>query len=89
MAADGRPLAIEVECVAGAGVRVDILVVRRKGITGRVLGKLLLFRMGGGLGILLVEDTKDTGSDLVVDDSFVIFADNVDAKFLVECACCV
>jgi hypothetical protein len=36
--------------------------------------------MGGGLSVLLVEDTEDTGSDLVVDDGLVIFADNVDAE---------
>jgi len=40
--------------------------------------------MGSGLSAVLVEDT---GSDLVVDDGFVVFADNVDAKFLVECEC--
>lgn len=89
MAANGGSLTIEVECITGTGVRGDVLVVRRKGITRRVLGKLLLFRMGGGLSILLVEDTEDTGSDLVVDNSFVVFADDVDAKFLIECACCV
>ena len=43
--------------------------------------------MGSGLSAVLVEDTEDTGSDLVVDDGFVVFADNVDAKFLVECEC--
>ena len=65
------------------------MVVRRKGITGWILGELLLFRMGGSLGVLLVEYTEDTGSNLVVDDSFVVFADNVNAKFLIGCACCV
>ena len=45
--------------------------------------------MGGGLSVLLVEDTEDTGSDLVVNDGFIVFADNVDAKFLVGCGCCV
>ena len=43
--------------------------------------------MGSGLGVLLVEDTEDTGSDLVVDDGFVVFADNVNTKLLIECGC--
>jgi len=43
--------------------------------------------MGSGLSVLLVEDTENTGSDFVVDDGFVVFADDVDAKFLVECGC--
>ena len=63
--------------------------VRRKGsITGWVLGKLL-FRMDSGTGIPLVEDTEDTGSDIVADDSFIVFADNANAKFPIVCACCV
>ena len=41
--------------------------------------------MGSGLSVLLVEDAKDTGSDLVVDDGLVIFADNVDAELLIKC----
>jgi len=41
--------------------------------------------MGSGLSVLLVEDTENTGSDLVVDDGLVVFADNVDAKFLIRC----
>jgi len=41
--------------------------------------------MGGGLSVLLVEDTEDTGSDLVVDDGLVVFTDNVDAEFLIRC----
>ena len=41
--------------------------------------------MGGGLSVLLVEDTEDAGSDLVVDDGFVVFADNVDAELLIKC----
>ena len=40
---------------------------------------MLLFRMDGGTGILLVKDIEDTGNvnDLVADNSFVVFADNV------------
>ena len=44
--------------------------------------------MGSGLSILLVEDTEDMGSDPVVDDGFVVFTNNIDAKFLVGCGCC-
>jgi len=40
--------------------------------------------MGGSLSVLLVEDTEDTSSDLVVDDGLVIFADNVDSEFLIK-----
>ena len=43
--------------------------------------------MGGGLSFLLAGDTEDTGSDLVVDDGFVVFADNADTKLLIECGC--
>ena len=68
MDADGRPLIIEAEHAAGNDVRGNVLAARRKGITGWTLDKLLLFLMGSGIGILLVEDT---GSDLVVDDGFV------------------
>ena len=41
--------------------------------------------MGGSLGVLLIEDTENMGSDLVVDDGLVVFADNVDAEFLIGC----
>ena len=34
-------------------------------------------------GSLFVEYTKNTGSDLVADDGFVVFAENVDAELLV------
>jgi len=43
--------------------------------------------MGSGLSVLFVEDTEDTGSDLVVDDGSVVFVDNVDTKLLIECGC--
>ena len=39
--------------------------------------------MGSSLSILFIEDTKNTSSDLVVDDGFVVFADNVDAELLI------
>ena len=41
--------------------------------------------MGGGLSVLLVEDAEDTGSDLVVDDGLVVFANDVDAELLIKC----
>jgi len=53
-------------------------------MTGRVPGKLLLFRMGSGLSVLLVEDTENTGSGLV-HDGLAVFVGNVDAKFLTGC----
>ena len=46
---------------------------------------MLLLRMGGSMGVLLIEDTENTGSDLVVDDGHVVFADNVSAEFLIGC----
>ena len=57
----------------------------REGITGRILSELLLFSLGSGLGILLVEDAKNAGGDLVVNNGFVVFSDDVDAKFLMKC----
>ena len=41
--------------------------------------------MGGSLGILFIEDTENTGSNLVVDDGLVVFADNINAEFLIGC----
>jgi len=41
--------------------------------------------MGDSLSILLVEDTEDMGSNIVVDGGLVVFADNVDAKLLIKC----
>jgi hypothetical protein len=84
-----RPLTVEVERVARTGAGGHVLVVTREGITGWVLGELLLLRMGGSLSFLLVEDAEDTSSNLVVDDGLVVFADNVDAELLIKCGCCV
>jgi hypothetical protein len=36
------------------------------------------------LGLLLGKHTYDTSSDFVMNDSLVIFANNVDAEFLLE-----
>jgi len=44
--------------------------------------------MGSGLSVLVVEDANDTASGLVVDDGFIVFADNVDAELLIEYECC-
>ena len=41
--------------------------------------------MGGSLSLLLVEDTEDAGSNLVVNDGLVVFTDNVNAKLLIKC----
>ena len=49
-----------------------------RGRNREILGELLLLRMNGGLGVPPVEDTEDAGSDLVVDDGFIVSADNVD-----------
>jgi len=87
LAANGWSLAVEVERVTWTSGGGHVLVVTREGITGWILGELLLFRMGSGLGVLLVEDAEDTGSDLVVDDSLVVFTDDVDTEFLIKCGC--
>ena len=36
-------------------------------------------------GLLFVKYTKNMGSDLVVDDDFVVFADGIDTELLVWC----
>ena len=43
--------------------------------------------MGSGLSVLLIEDTKDMGSDFVVNDGLVVFPNNVDAELLIRCRC--
>lgn len=43
---------------------------------------LMLFCACGGLCVLVGKDANDACSDLVVDDGLVIFADDVDTKFL-------
>jgi hypothetical protein len=45
---------------------------------------VLLFLLGGDLSVLLVENAQGMGSDLGVKDGLVVFADNVDAKFLIK-----
>lgn len=84
LASNGRSLTVKVERVAGAGSGGHVLVVTREGITGWILGEVLLFRLGGGLGVLLIENAENTGSNLVVDDGLVVFADNVNAKLLIN-----
>jgi len=54
LAANAGPLTIEVERVTGTGGRGQVLVMAWEGIAGRILGKLFLLRMGGGLSVLLV-----------------------------------
>lgn len=39
---------------------------------------------GGKLCFLLSEHANDASSDFVMNDCFVVFADDVDAKFLIE-----
>ena len=85
LASSTGSLTVEIERITGTGGRGHVLVVAREGVTGRVLDDLLLLRMGRSLGFLLIEDTEDTGGDLVVDDGLVIFADNVNAKLLINC----
>ena len=43
---------------------------------------LVLLGARGDLGVLFVEDADDARGDFVVDDRFVVFADDVDAEFL-------
>lgn len=87
LAANSGSLTTEVERVTRAGSGSHVLVVTREGVTGWVLGELLLLHMGGGLSVLLVEDAEDTGSDFVVDNGLVVLTDDVDTEFLVECGC--
>jgi hypothetical protein len=84
LACNSRSLTIKIERVTGAGGRGHVLMVTREGITGWILSELLLFRLGSGLSVLLIENAEDTSSDLVVDDSLVIFANDVDAKLLIK-----
>ena len=44
---------------------------------------MLLLCLGGCPNVLFVEDEKNTCSDFMMD-GLVVFADNVDAKFLIE-----
>ena len=43
---------------------------------------LMLLSASGDVGILIREDTYDMGSNFVVNDSLVVFAHNIDARFL-------
>ena len=43
--------------------------------------------MDSSLSVLLVEDTKDTSSDFVVNDGLVVFPNNVDTELLIRCRC--
>jgi hypothetical protein len=49
-------------------------------------GRRILVRLnaGGKLCFLLSEHANDASSDFVMNDCFVVFADDVDAKFLIE-----
>ena len=91
LVANGRSLTIGVERVTRTGGRDHVLVMARGNITEYILNILLLLSAGNGSSILLVEDTEDTDSDLVVDDRPVVFTDNVDTKFLIDvgavCSC--
>ena len=40
--------------------------------------------MGGSSIVLLDKDREDAVSDLVADDSLIVFANNVDAKLLIK-----
>ena len=43
---------------------------------------LVGLRTGGYLSILFREDADNSGGYFVVDDGFIVFANNVDTKFL-------
>ena len=62
LATNSGSLTTEVGCVTMTGSGSDVLVVTQEGITGWVLGKLLLLHLGGGLNVLLVEDAEATSS---------------------------
>ena len=85
LTANSRTLTAEVERVTRTGCGVHVLVVTREGVTGWILGELLLLRMGGSLSVLVVENAEDTGGDLVVNNGLVVFTDNVDAELLIKC----
>jgi hypothetical protein len=85
LTANSGSLTVEVERVTGTGGGCHILVVTREGITGWILGELLLLRVGSILSVLLVENAENAGSDLVVDNGLVVFTDNIDAEFLIKC----
>jgi hypothetical protein len=53
----------------------------RRGNKGRIL---MLLGSCGGLGVFLREDADNAGGDFMVDDGLVIFAHDVDTKFLGE-----
>ena len=89
LAANSGSLTTKVECITRSGGGGHVLVVTREGVTRWVLSELLLFRMGGGLGVLLVENAEDAGGNLVVDDGLVVFADDIDAELLIKCGCVV
>lgn len=46
---------------------------------------LLLFHMGSGLSVLLIENIEK--HDLMMDDSPVVFTDNVDTEILINMIC--
>ena len=85
LTAGGRTLTAEVGCVTRTSCGSRVLVVTREGVTGWVLGKLLLLHMGGGLGVPVVKNAEDMGNDLVADNGLVVFTNNVDAELLVKC----
>jgi hypothetical protein len=45
------------------------------------------FDAGSKLGFLLSKHTNDASGDLVMNDCLVVFADDVDSKFLIKEMC--
>jgi hypothetical protein len=45
---------------------------------------LVLFGASGNMRVLFRKNTDDTGSDFIVNDGFVICANNVNTEFLVN-----
>ena len=85
LTANSGTLTAKVERVTRTSCGVHVLVVTREGVTGWILGKLLLLRMGGSLSVLVVKNAEDTGGDLVVNNGLVVFTENVDAGLLIKC----
>ncbi len=42
----------------------------------------MLLRTGSDLSILLIEYANDTGSNFMMNDSFVVLTNNIDTEFL-------
>lgn len=78
-----RLSAVKAESVTRTWALVAVLVMVGERVARRIVRLLLLLLMtGGGLSVLLCKDTEYTGGDLVMNDSLVVLANDVNAEFL-------